>query len=147
MDFVLVFDRLFPGENVHPRVCEAGITYADLANSKWRGSRPIPSPAECQAAWGAILAERPELSLPADQRRAAADKRAAKQPDRSPQGRRDRAAYRVLLRAGAKHNALCALLAGKGMLTPAEAASVRLAITTLEDFVAAVAAEIDNDPT
>lgn len=78
---------------------------------------------------------------------AAQEKQTAKQPDRSPQGRRDRAAYRVLLRAGAKHNALVALLAGKGALTVADAASVRLAITTFEDFQAAVAAEIDNEPT
>lgn len=75
------------------------------------------------------------------------EKQSAKQPDRSPQGRRDRAAYRVLLRASAKHNALVALLAGKGALTAAEAASVRLSVTTLEDFQAAVAAEIDNGPT
>lgn len=74
-----------------------------------------------------------------------ADKQAAKRPDRTPQGRRDRAAYRVLLRAGAKHNALVAMLAGKGVLAPAEAASVRLSVTTLDDFQAAVAAEIDNE--
>lgn len=78
---------------------------------------------------------------------AAADKKAAKQPDRTPQGRRDRAAYRVLLRAGAKHNALVTLLAGKGVLTSAEAATVRLSVNTLDDFRAAVATEIDNDPT
>lgn len=78
---------------------------------------------------------------------AAQEKQAAKQSDRSPHGRRDRAAYRVLLRAGAKHNALCALLVGKGVLTPTEAASVRLSVTTLDVFQAAVAAEIDNEPT
>lgn len=78
---------------------------------------------------------------------AAQEKQAAKQSDRSPQGRRDRAAYRVLLRAGAKHNALVALLAGKGALTPTEAASARLAVTAFEDFQAAVATEIDNEPT
>jgi hypothetical protein len=147
MDFVLVFDRLFPGENVHPRVCEKGITYADLANDKWRGSGLIPSLADCQAAWSAILAERPELSLPLDLQKVALAKQAAKQPDSSPQGRRDRAAYRVLLRACAKHNSLVALLAAKGTLTVAGAASVRLAVTTLDDFQAAVATEIDNDQT
>ena len=78
---------------------------------------------------------------------AAADKQAAQQTDPTPQGRRDRAAYRVLLRTGAKHNALVSLLAGKGVLTPAEAATVRLLVTTLDDFQAAVAAEIDNGPT
>lgn len=147
MDFQLIFNRLFPGENVHPRLCEGNITYAGLANDRWRGSKPIPSLADCQVAWNAIVAERPELALPVDQRQTVIDKRAAKQPSSTPQGRRDRAAYRVLLRAGAKHNALVALLAGKGVLTPAEAGAARLSVTTLDDFQAAVAAEIDNEQT
>lgn len=147
MDFQLIFNRLFPGENVHPRLCEGNITYAGLANEKWRGSQPIPSLADCQAAWAAILVDMPELALPPDRQKAAIDKRIAKQPSSAPQGRRDRAAYRVLLRAGAKHNSLVAMLAGKGVLTPAEAGAARLSVTTLDDFQAAVAAEIDNDPT
>lgn len=60
MDFILIFERLFPGENVSPRACDG--TYAEIA-ATWRGSAPIPTLQECEAEWDAILLERPELGL------------------------------------------------------------------------------------
>ncbi len=100
MDFLLVFARLFPGENVHPRAADVGVSYDDLANGKWRGSRPIPSLEECQAAWAAILTERPELSLPTDRLQAAVNKQAAQQAlaGTSPADFRFRALARLLYR-------------------------------------------------
>jgi hypothetical protein len=57
MDFALIFEKLFPDENVSP--CVAG-SYGEIM-STWRGSRPIPSQAECQVVWDDILRSNPAL--------------------------------------------------------------------------------------
>lgn len=103
MDFILIFDRLFPGENVSPR-CADG-TYADIA-ATWRGSGPIPSEAECQTEWNAILAEMPELALTGEARVTAEEKKAAKQLMQLLKTPAGRALAAVTLRAFDENNTL-----------------------------------------
>lgn len=151
MDFQLIFNRLFPGENVHPRLCEGNITYAGLANDRWRGSKPIPSLADCQAAWDAIVAERPELALPADQRQTVIDKRAAKDAMTytSPLFRlmrsSDRVTYKSIIQIRKAFNDLLDILALGRLPTAQEVASLKLQIRTWSQLKQATQAEIDTD--
>ena len=151
MDFQLIFNRLFPGENVHPRICEGNITYAGLANEKWRGSKTIPSLAECQAAWDAILAEQPELALPIDQRQAVIDKRAAKDamthtmPLVRLMRSSDRVTYRSVVQVRKAFNDLLDILAQGRFPTAQEKANLHLPIMTWAQAKQVVQAEIDND--
>lgn len=151
MDFQLIFNRLFPGENVHPRLCEGNITYAGLANDRWRGSRPIPSLAECQAAWDAIIAEQPELALPIDQRQAVIDKQAAKDAmtHASPLVRlmrsSDRVTYQSVIQVRQAFNNLLAILAQGRFPTTQEAASLQLSIRTWAQLKQATQNVIDTE--
>ena len=63
IDFPIALSILFPGENVHPRVHEVGITYAQLNDGKWRGSTAIPMLAAIQTAWTNYLVAHPEYGL------------------------------------------------------------------------------------
>lgn len=151
MDFVLVFDRLFPGENVHPRLCEGSIAYADLANDRWRGSKPIPSLADCQTAWNAIIAERPELALPPDQQKAAIDKRSAKDlmSHTTPLVRlmrsSDRVTYQSVIQVRQAFNGLLAILAQGRFPTTQEASALKLPIRTWAQLKQATQNVIDSE--
>lgn len=62
MDYALLFWKMFPGENVSPVVSSGD--YDAIART-WRGSKPIPSLAECQAAWQEHLPEFEKITDPA----------------------------------------------------------------------------------
>lgn len=151
MDFQLIFNRLFPGENVHPRICESNITYNDLANNKWRGSSPIPSLTDCQQTWNTILVERPELTLPVNEQKVVADKQAAKDAmtHSTPLVRlmrcSDRITYKSIVQVRQAFNDLLDILAQGRFPTAQEKTSLKLPIRTWSQLKQATQAEIDND--
>jgi hypothetical protein len=151
MDFALIFARLFPGENVHPRAADVGITYADLANAKWRGSSPIPSLADCQSAWDAILVDHPELALPIDQQQAAIDKRSTKDlmSHTTPLVRlmrsSDRVTYQSVIQVRQAFNGLLAILAQGRFPTTQEASALKLPIRTWAQLKQATQNVIDSE--
>lgn len=65
IDFAIVLDQMFPGENVSPRSHEVGVTYAQIASS-WRGKSAIPSLQVFQSSWDTYLAAHPEYGLTGD---------------------------------------------------------------------------------
>ena len=143
VDFALVLDRLFPGENPHPMACSPGVTYADLANEKWRGSRPIPSEVELQAAWDQIQAEQPELFNPVLAQKKDA-KAALTKTDAA--AIRSRSSSRLQLKTlRAFCNALLGRLVTNGTITQQQADNIKSQIPAWAVFQAQLSAEIDAD--
>lgn len=162
MDFGLIFSRLFPGENVHPRMVgpylpdphETYLMFADVTVPKeqqWRGSGPLPSWDVIQATWAAILVDMPELALPVDHRQVIIDKRAAKDAmtHTTPLIRlmrcSDRVTYKSIIQMRQAFNSLLDVLALGRFPTVQEVASLKLPIRSWSQLKQATQAEIDTD--